>query len=445
MKKLFVLSITLFFCSRLFSQSKESTIISEIDEYIAPYVKTQNFSGNVLVSYKNKILYNKSFGYASVELKVPNSRFTKFNIASISKMYTATAILLLQQDGLLNTTDYVGKFYPSLSYGDLVTVHQLLTHTSGVPNINNLPGYDSLAHFPQTPETLVNFIKDLPLEFDPGTRYRYSNSNFNLLALIIEKVSGLSYGAFLQKRIFEPLKLKNTGNHNNANEIIPSLANGYSSDNNYGIEKSPYLNWTSKTGNGSIFTTAEDLLKFKKALDTTIILKSSSLKLMFSNHYQNAGYGLFISPHLSKKRYYMNGRSPGVSSYFAEYPDDKLIIVVLGNNYIPLATQIGTDIASIIFNMAFVKPSIKYTTDNKTALDIVGKYKFDEKYFIPNAEISVSFNNGRVSCNWGELLFVKDYSFILRSFWSEIDFVKDKSGKITGLKSGIYSAKKIQE
>ncbi|MFI5205791.1 MAG: serine hydrolase domain-containing protein, partial [Candidatus Paceibacterales bacterium] len=344
MRKIFLIVAHLFIYYPAISQATDS-LSKKIDEYITPYVKTKNFSGAVLVSDHNRVIYKKAFGNLDEELNIPNRIDTKFNIASVSKLFTATGILLLQQKGLLSTRDHVSKFYPSLPYADKITIHQLLTHTSGVPNINNLPGYDSLSVFPQTPESLIQFIKDKPLDFEPGKKYSYSNTNYNLLALIIEKVSGLSYGAFMEKMIFNPLGLKSTGHHNKATDIIPGIAKGYMSDGNFGLEKAPYLDWTAKTGNGSLYTTIEDLYRFRKALDTNILLTDSSRGQLFTNHFENVGYGTFLSPHLNKKRQYINGRSPGVSSYLAEYPDDHLIIIVLSNNYVPLATAIGMDIA----------------------------------------------------------------------------------------------------
>lgn len=444
MKKMLFL-ITLFFLDYLsFSQTTSQNISRKIDDYINPFVKTKNFSGAVLISYKNSIIYKKAFGMMDEELNISNTLATKFNIASVSKLYTATAILLLQQKGLLTTNDYVSKFYPLLPYSDKITIHQLLIHTSGIPNINNLPGYDSLAVFPQTPESLINFIKEKTLDFEPGTKYRYSNTNYNLLALIIEKISGLSYGAFMEKYILSPLRLTNTGSHTKVTNIIPNIAKGYTSDGNFGLEKSQYLDWSSKTGNGSVYTTIEDLYKFRKVLDSNILLSKSSGEQMFTNHFENVGYGIFVSPHLNKKRQYINGRSPGVSSYMAKYPDDNLIIIVLSNNYIPLATQIGTDIAAIVFDMPYTKLAVSNVTSKDIAGSVVGKYKFTEKFFRPNAELKVSFLDGKLSCDWGELLFVRDYSFIIRSFWANIEFQKNENGEIVGLKYGNFVAKKME-
>lgn len=421
-------------------------IEARIDEYIRPYVETKNFNGTVLVSQKGNVIYERSFGYANEEFGILNHSGTVYHIASVSKNFTAAAILILEQKGALKTTDVLTQYIPDYPSGSKITLHHLLTHTSGIPNINDLPEYGSASKTPQTPETLIQIFKSKSLDFEPGSKYKYSNSNYNLLAFIIEKVSGLPYGEFLRKEIVEPAGMKQTAHHARANEIIPSLAVGYQSDGKFGLEKSEYLDWSSKVGNGSLYSTVHDLLSWDKALSGNTILSKASLAKMYTDHKGNTGYGCFVKEHLKRKRYYMNGRSPGFTSYFARYPEEGLCIVVLANNYIPVATQMGMDIAAIVFNEKYepLRLSAK-PVDAETTGKIVGRYQFDKEFYRPNFKMTVTEKDGRVSIDWGELIPTGQFSFIARAFWSDVSFEMDNQGSITYLVYDGHKGKRIKE
>jgi CubicO group peptidase (beta-lactamase class C family) len=161
------------------------------------------------------------------ELRVPNSPATRFHIASVSKPFTAMAILQLEEQGRLSISDLVSNFVPDSPNGDRIKLEHLLTHTSGIPNVNDLPDYDTFARSPHTIEQLVAKFSGLPLDFQPGSNYHYSNSNYNLLALILEKVSGESYGDYVRKHILDPARMQNTGHHGEALRLIPLSASGY--------------------------------------------------------------------------------------------------------------------------------------------------------------------------------------------------------------------------
>src|SRR3970040_1295413 len=155
---------------------------AKVDFYVQPYLEGNNFSGAVFIARKGKVLVSKGYGMANYELGAPNTPRTKFHIASVSKPFTAAAIMILQERGLLSTDDPLTKFIPDYPNGDKITLHHLLTHTSGIPNVNDFPDYDRDSKFPHTTGNLVEMFKHQPLEFQPGERYRYSNSNYNLLA-----------------------------------------------------------------------------------------------------------------------------------------------------------------------------------------------------------------------------------------------------------------------
>jgi len=241
-------------------------IAKQVDTYLKPYLDAASFSGAVLLARGGKVLLSKGYGMANYELNIPNTPQTKFHIASLSKTFTAAAILQLQERGLLSVQDPIARFIPDYPRGNEITLHHLLTHTSGIPDINGVPEYDSLSRFAQTPASLIAVFRDRPLLFEPGARYSYSNSNYNLLAFVIEKVSGKTYGEFLQENIFGPAGMTSTGHDGDPATLLTNRATGYVPSGLFDLANAPFLDWSAKTGNGSIYSTVEDLYRWDRVL-----------------------------------------------------------------------------------------------------------------------------------------------------------------------------------
>ena len=161
-----LITITLFTLS--YAQSID--IETRFDVYFKPYLDERNFSGSILITRNGQILLKKGYGIANLEHVVPNTPHTKFHIASVSKPFTAAAIMILEEKGLLSVQDSLTKFIPDYPNAEKITIHHLLMHTSGIPNINNFPDYNEKSKFPQTTETLVDIFKEKPLEFEPGEK-----------------------------------------------------------------------------------------------------------------------------------------------------------------------------------------------------------------------------------------------------------------------------------
>lgn len=443
-QKQFTLLISgIIICTKTLAQSND--LQSRLTDYITPYVETKNFNGTVLIAQNGHILYEKSFGFSNEDYGVANESSTVYHIASVSKPFTATAILLLEQQGKLSTTDLLSKYIPDYPKGSEITIHHLLTHTSGIPNINDMPEYTQASRFPQTPESLITIFKNKPLDFEPGNRYKYSNSNYNILAYIIEKVSNKSFGEFLNKDIFLPAGMLSTYHHENMKQNVNGMAIGYQSDGTFGLEKSEYLDWSSKVGNGSLMTTASDLLLWDKVLTNETILNRQSIDKMYTDHKSNTGYGCFVKEHLNRKRYYMNGRSPGFTSYFARYPEEGLCVIVLANNYIPVPTIIGMDIAAIVFNKKIESPRLQANPVSSATIEkIVGQYKFEKDFYRPEFLMTVSEKDGRVSIDWGELIPTGELTFIARAFWSDVTFDMNSKGEVIYLDYDGYKGKKVK-
>src|SRR5258708_22892562 len=231
-----------------------------IDALVAPYLNSSSFSGEIFVAQKGKVLFDKGYGLSNYEFDVPVTPQTKFYIASITKSFTAAAVLLLQDKGMLSINDAVSRFIPDFTDGAQITIHHLLTHTSGIADFLRFPNFFELSKSWYTTEEAVNLFRHRPLLFKPGEQTNYSNSNYVLLAYIIEKVSGKTYADFLKGNFLIPLGMTNTGEPTHANQLINRLASGYGIVGFNEFETGRYFDRSIVIGAASLYSNAGDLL-----------------------------------------------------------------------------------------------------------------------------------------------------------------------------------------
>ena len=443
MNKISCLILLLAILSQQLAFSQEKELAAKFEQYVRPYVETNNFSGRIVVSRKGKILFNKAYGLASLEFGASNDLNTVFHIASLSKSFTAAAILILEQKGLVATDDLLSKYVPDYPLGDKITIHHLLSHTSGITETNDLPEYVNACLLQQTAETLVGLYKNKPLEFLPGEKYQYSNSNYTLLALIIEKVSKKKFGDFLRENIFEPLGMSRTFHHEDMTRVIDKMAEGYTPDGNFGSQRAPYLDWSSKTGSGSLATTADDLVKWNAALFGTTLLSDKSKNKMFTE-YVDAGYGWYIGKQFDKNYIFMNGRSPGFCTHVGRYPEEEIFIIVLANMQVYTPRQIATDLAGILFNQPVEIPALNRKLTDDECKQLIGKYQFGKDFYRPNFTLEVTAQEGNLISNYGELIPNKPLQFFQRSYWLKVAFSKDAAGKINGMTVDGYRGERVE-
>jgi CubicO group peptidase (beta-lactamase class C family) len=401
-----------------------------VDAYLRPYIESNNFQGAVLIARKGKVLLKKAYGPANYELNVANTPETRFHIASVSKPFTTIAILLLQERGLLKTSDTLAKFIPDYPNGDKITLRHLLSHTSGIPNINSFPDYDEFAKTRHTVAELVAKFKDRPLEFTPGERYQYSNSNFNLLAYVIEKVSGDSYGGFLKKNIFAPLGMTGSGHNDDASMLISNRASGYAPVGLDAIENARFLDWSNKTGNGSLYSTVDDLYKFDRALYSGRLLNQASRDEMFAEapgiHY---GWAKWVED--GRKLISITGRSPGFNASLLRYVNDDTCIIVLSNSYSSLSqTLVAPDLARILFGTPPRNPLRLASLDSKKSGSYLGRYQFPPEFFRPNSVVTLERESDYIVMRWdggvsSALIPIGEDEFLDRAFGARITFPKD--------------------
>lgn len=339
----------------------EAQLASQIDDFMTALVEQDRFSGSILVAKDGKVLTSQGYGMANLELDVPNTPQTKFLLASITKQFTAMAIMQLQQQDKLNVQDPICQYiWDCPEAWKPVTIHHLLTHTSGIPDYVDSVTVDVQKHS-LSPTELMNLIPK-SAKFTPGERFHYNNSNYVVLGYIIEQVSGQPYALFLQKNIFEPLQMTDTG-YDNASAIIKNRADGYMSS----TANAEYFDPSVAYAAGGLYSTVEDLFLWDQALYTDRLIPQtirdqmftpfapitslSSLYAAVSAHMTDAsyGYGWIIGKQFNHQLISHRGTITGFRGMINRYPDDKVVIIVLSNRESTAVGDIAQEIAKMIF------------------------------------------------------------------------------------------------
>jgi CubicO group peptidase (beta-lactamase class C family) len=352
-------------------------IAPQVDALAGAYLKQNRFMGSILAAKGGRVLLARGYGYANLEHEVPNTPQTKFRLGSITKQFTAALILKLEEQGKLATADPVAKHYPGApeAWKD-ITIHHLVTHTSGIPNYTALPDYVPKMRDKVKPEEMIARFKDRPLEFEPGSRFRYSNSGYFLLGYIIERVAGESYESFLKKTIFDPLDMQASG-YDWDTTILKHRAAGYELGPDRKLRNAPYLDMGQPFSAGSLYSTVEDLYRWDRALYTEKVLTRKSLEKMFTPERDNYAYGFIVDKQFNRRRISHGGGINGFTTQIARYPDDDVCVVVLNNLGGPATGAIARDVAAIVFGEKYSLPVERQeVTLAPAVLDkYVGSYK----------------------------------------------------------------------
>jgi CubicO group peptidase (beta-lactamase class C family) len=419
---------------------------SAIDSYLEPFIRTGNFSGQVLVRRDKKIVFQKAYGLADREHQVGNTGATRFHIASMSMQYTAAAILRLGDKGVLNLDSQIGDLAAGVPGAEKITIRDLLRERSGLPDINDLPEYNELLQHHQTPATLVSKISGRPLLFEPGSKFLHEeHSAYNLLALVIEKKTGLSFAAALQKLVFKPLHLSDTGVDDDPSTGARKMAKGYQPDGVAGLRPAAPIHWSAKTGNASVFTTSRDQARLVDALLADRFLKPASRKAMFDLS-QRVGYGWFKRPQkrFNQTTYSMNGRAPGFASFLLYLPQEKTMVVVFSNIYSSATTTIGYDIAALSLGLPYETFRPSHTAPSPAELQAcTGTFKFGPEFYQPDAEVTLTANEMELSMSWpsgdiSPLVPTSRDHFIDRSYWENMSLERDADGHPTAIVYGEF-------
>ncbi|MBR9914430.1 MAG: beta-lactamase family protein [Algicola sp.] len=320
-----------------FSQINQKLLDQELDDLLYQYHSNEQLNGSVLVAKQGKVLYQKSFGKADISKAIDNTLETKFSIGSLTKSFTAIAVIQLHERGLLNLHEPIKTYIPELNatIGKL-TLHQLMKNASGLPvHLNRIT---DLEYRDITSEELIELYNNkATLSFEPGTKYSYSNLNYQLASIVVEKVSGLSYKTYLEQYVFGPIDMKNSGVER-THDYPKDKAQGHDIvDDKFVKSQRNYMAYAK--GGGDIYTTAVDLLKWDQALYTEKLVSNNSKKLLFDgtlDEFGGYGYGFKIKYYdrhsVSKGKIVRHGGSMyGYICNINRYLDDQVTIIILGN------------------------------------------------------------------------------------------------------------------
>ncbi len=427
---LLIFSFILLFCA----DGPVGGISSKIEAFIRPYADTGNFSGAVLVARDGEVMFHRGFGMASVEHSVPVSEETRFFIASVTKSFTATAILLLEEEGRLSLEDPVARFLPDFPNGRRITIRHLLTHTSGLPRIIFFPDYWECSLQHATAEEVVAYFRDAPLVAEPGGRSSYSNANYALLAHLIERISGMAYADFLRTRLWEPLGMADTGFLASMIELIPNLASGYEVVGETDFKHAAYHDRSWGIGSGSIYSTPLDLFRWIQGVRGNRVLTPETTRRMFDTEY---GCGWIMTERHGRQAIQLTGwDNLGFSADMLHFPEDSLTVVVLGNlDIISVTNEISDGVSAMALGEEHTPLALSDDpVDAALASKIVGTYRWGDDFYVPGATIQIVEEDGRLFAKQENglvgILRVSELEFIHRMSWARMAFSIDDDGEI---------------
>ena len=440
-------TLLLFACN---SNKENNKTATQLDEYLTAQSTHYRFNGNVLVAENGKIVLQKSYGYADFDTKRMLNDSSVFELASVSKQFTATAILLLKDKGKLNLTDSLRQYFPELPYSG-ISIYQMLTHTSGLPDYEEAMNEKWDRSKVAFNNDMIAFLakEKLPVLFAPGTKWTYSNTAYALLASIVEKVSGQSFSAFMAQNIFQPLKMNHTRIYNTRRSLKETIANyGYGFVYNDSLKK--HLMPDSVTdlkfviyldgiqGDGVVNSTTADLLKWDRSVKNHTLLSEATQKEMLKEHAMvdtakksHYGFGVFMEKTDLGYVISHSGGWPGYTTYLARNVDKDQTFIVLSNNSSP-SPSISTALQHILNG----KPVVMSYQHKEITMDSLALQQFVGKYKATN-EISIERNGNklfRVSPN-GQKIELKPESatkfFYTDGSDRQLEFEMDANKKIT--------------
>ncbi len=327
----------------------ENPTSKQIDAIFSPLVTARSPGLAVIVLKNGTAVFEKAYGLANLESGVANALDTDFRLASFTKQFTATCVMLLVHDGKLSYDDTLTKIFPGFpAYGSTITVRMLLTHTSGLKDYEDLYA----AQFPGVDDRKVPQIHDAQIlalmeqqaatDFPPGSQWRYSNTGYAMLAMIVEKVSGKPFGEFLHDRVFAPLGMKNTLAYEKGKNEVPYRALGYAKKDGAWIE-ADQSSTSAVLGDGGIYSNVEDLAKWDRALREHALLSATEMQAAFmpvkvpggaktdDGEPTEYGFGWFLDPYQGRKRTWHSGTTTGFRTYIERFTDEGLTIIILCN------------------------------------------------------------------------------------------------------------------
>lgn len=409
------------------------SVQQKMDDLLDSYLKEKKFNGSVLVGHKGQVVYEKGLGYRNAEDKVPNDVNSIFQIGSITKQFTAAVIMQLQEEGKLSVQDKLSKYYPGFANGDKITIEHLLTHTSGIYNYTNdttLMKSDVTKHYSQS--QMVEMFKKYPPDFEPGTKWNYSNSGYSLLGYIIEKVTGKPYERVVRERILQPLGMSHSG-FDFAHVKDAEKAKGYFTLASTKATPAPIVDSTIAYSAGALYSTVEDLYKWEKAIKTDKILKPASWNRIFTPYMNKYGYGWGIDSLYGKLTTSHSGGIHGFSSFLLRVPEEDLVVIMMDNSSSGALGKLSKTLAAIALDKPYDLPTAKkeIQVDHSILSRYTGEYQL-----APTFSITVRLDGNQLKAQATgqpefELFPEKENLFFLKVVDAKVEFIKDDAGNVT--------------
>jgi CubicO group peptidase (beta-lactamase class C family) len=429
-KKIVYLFILLFGCSTIIHAQK---LEKRFDEMLNEQYPSNGPGATALVAIKGKIIYQKAFGKANLELDTKTEPDMVYEIGSITKQFTAVSILMLMEQGKLNLDDDITKFLPNYpTHGYHISIHHLLTHTSGIKSYTSMKSWFSVWRKDFKPKELIDFSKNAPMDFDPGEKWKYNNSAYLILGYIIEKVSGQTYEQFIKSNIFEPLGMHHSiyGSHS---KIIKNRAYGYQKRGEY--VNAEYLSLTQPYSAGSLMSTVEDLFIWNRAIRSNKLVKKKSIELAFTNYKLNNGkkinygYGWGLNDINGSPTIEHSGGIFGYVTNSIYLPNEDVFVAVFSNCDCNDPGLVSTKMAALAIKKPYPSEQDVISVDNEYLKNLVGVYDFEDN----STRIITLHNNNLYSQRTGSskkrLYPIKGNTFFFENSLSKIQF-QEKGNKI---------------
>jgi CubicO group peptidase (beta-lactamase class C family) len=380
--------------------AQETNIADQFDKLLSEQFKTNEPGATALVAKNGQVLYKKGFGMANMELNAPMQVDNVFRIGSITKQFTAIAILQLMEQGKLNLQDEITKFIPDYpTQGNKITIEHLLTHTSGIQSYTDMKDFVERMTLDLKPTEVIDHFKNQPMRFTPGTKWEYSNSGYFLLGYIIEKITGKSYPAYIEENIFKPLGMTNSL-YGSDIKIIKNRAAAYSRGNN-GFENAHTMSMTQPYAAGSIQSTVEDLFKWNQAVKMYKLVKKESLDKAFTKYKladgkeSSYGYGWQLGYLQGSPTIEHGGGINGFATMEIYLPKEDVFVVVFSNCDCNPPGDIAAKLAAIAIGRSYVQKEM--TLENAVLQGYAGVYENDkgEQRIITFSENKLYSQRGR--------------------------------------------------
>ena len=410
------------------------------DKYMRAQAIATQFSGSVLVARGDDVIFSGGYGYADIERGIRNDVQTQYRIGSVTKPFTAVTVLQLQEAGLLSVTDPLCRYFdPCPPAWSPITIHELLSHTSGIPDLAAREDLLEVAAKPASRDEILATFRDLPLRFPVGDKFEYSNSNYHLLGWIIERVTGKAYGEALAERTFAPLGLSATfmdGSIATTNHA----AVGYRPADDGSLKPDSRYDPAWSFASGGLFSTVEDLYRWSRALETDQVLSASSRERMWTPVHDTYGYGWSIrgpSPETLNRRVRMHGgRTPGYTACLTRFPDDDVTAIMLSNNSGADLCPMAVDLAAIVLGAPFQMPIARRAVRLDPAIldRHTGRYRYS-----PAAAVSITRDGDWLvvhvppSPDRLQLFPESPTEFFFKTMDVQVIFEANRGGETTGL------------